>query len=99
MNRVANAGDVLHCVDTGLAGIEAREDDIVIVRRRRQQEGQQEVTAKRLRKQGTKLILAPDSTDPRWQPLELDTAEEPDGEDILIVAVVIGRYQPLRNRR
>lgn len=99
MNRIARPGDVLHCVDTAIAGIEAREDDIVIVQRRRQQEGQQEVTAKRLQKRGNTLLLVPDSTDPRWKPLELDTQNPPDGEDIIVVAVVIGRYEPFRNRK
>jgi len=99
MNRVAGPGDVFHCVDKAVAGIAFAEDDIVIVERRRFQQGQREVTAKRLRKRGNILILAPDSTDPKWRPIELDTDNPPEDEEIALIALVIGKYQPFRKRK
>lgn len=100
INRVAKTGEVLHCIDVGISGIVAVEEDIVIVLRRRHQDGLREVTAKRLRKRGNVMILAPDSTDPRWQqPIELDTDNPPEDEDVSVIAVVIGKYEPLRKRK
>lgn len=99
INRVAAVGDVLHCIDVGISGVVAHEDDLVIVERRRSQQGQREVTAKRLRKNGNIMVLAPDSTDPRWQPIELDTDNPPEDEEVAVIAIVIGRYQPFRKRK
>lgn len=98
MNRVASPGDLLHCLDFTIAGVEPDEEDIVIVERRRLQEGQREVTAKRIRREGDIVILSPDSTDPRWKPIELDTTQQPDGEEIRVVALVLAIYKPMRRR-
>lgn len=98
MNRVAAPGDLLHCLDFVVAGIEPDADDVVIVERRRLQEGQREVTAKRIKRDGDIVTLSPDSTDPRWKPIVLDTTEEPDGEEIRVVALVLAVYKPLRKK-
>lgn len=99
INRVAQPGDVLQCLDQGIAGIEITDDDLVIVERRRAQAGQKEVTAKRFRRRGKVIELAPDSTDKRWaEPIVLDPVKAHDGEEIAIIAVVIGIYKPLKKR-
>lgn len=95
INRVAQAGDVLHCIDLGLTGIEPVDGKLVIVERRRAQLGQKEVTAKRISRSGNVIFLTPDSTDGRWKPIELDTANPPEDEEIAVVAIVIGVYHPV----
>lgn len=99
MNRVAAEGTVLHCLDLALAGVEPVNDDIVIIERRRQQEGLREVTAKRIRREGDTVILAPDSTDPKWKPIKFKTTKPPEDVTVSVVALVIGLYMPMRGRR
>lgn len=99
MNKVVAPGDMLHCVDVRITGAVPFDDDIVIVERRRLQQGLREITAKRVRKRGNMAILAPDSTDPRWQPIELDADDHDEREEIEVIALVIGRYQSLRKRK
>lgn len=99
MNRVAAEGTVLHCLDLGIAGVEPINDDIVIVERRRADGQQKEVTAKRIRRDGDAIILAPDSTEPKWKPIRFNTTKPPEDVTVSVVALVIGLYQPLRGRR
>lgn len=97
INLVARDGEILHCVDLGITGIEPQDGDLVIVERRRAQGSQKEVTAKRVRRRGKVVELHPDSDDARWKrPIELDPKNAPDGEEIAIVAIVIAVYRPLR---
>lgn len=100
MNRVFPAGVVLHCVDVIKADLEPLEDDIVIVQRTRAQAGQREVTAKRINRRGKMIVLSPDSTEPQWRPIEFDPKGGHDGEEeVRVLALVIGRYTPMRRRR
>lgn len=99
MNRVAAEGTVLHCLDLGIAAVEPINDDIVIVERRRADGQQREVTAKRIRRDGDTIILAPDSTEPKWKPIRFKTTKPPEDVTVSVVALVIGFYQPLRGRR
>lgn len=99
INRVAQNGDVLQCLDVGISGISPQEDDLVVVERRRGQAGQKEVTAKRYRPRGSVVELAPDSTDTRWtESLVIDARIPAGDEEIAVIAVVIGVYKPLRRR-
>lgn len=99
VNRVARPGDVLQCVDIGISGVGAQDGDMVIVERRRAQAGQKEVTAKRFHRRGKVVELIPDSTDPRWKDsLILDPRKAPEGEEIAVIAVVIGVYNQLKRR-
>lgn len=97
INKVAQPGDVLQCLDCGISGIEPRENDLVIIERRRHQSGQKEVTAKRYRRSGHVIELAPDSTDRRWsEPIVLDPRRASGDEEVAIIAIVIGIYKMLR---
>jgi SOS-response transcriptional repressor LexA len=97
INLVAQPGDVLQCVDLGIAGVEAADGDLIIVERRRAQAGQHEVTAKRFRRRGKCIELAPESSDRRWsEPLVLDPRRAPDDEEIAIIAIVVGVYRQLK---
>jgi transcriptional regulator with XRE-family HTH domain len=97
INRVAAPGEILHCVDVAIAGLSPSEDDLVIIERRRAQAGQKEVTAKRFhRGRNGKIELRPDSTDKRWsEPVVFDPRQAPDGEEVAVIALVIGIYKPL----
>jgi len=99
INRIARPGNVLHCVDLGIAAVEPQQDDLVILERRRAQAGLKEVTAKLISRRGRVTVLSPDSTDDRWKPIELDPKKARDGEEVAIVALVIGVYTPIRRKK
>lgn len=96
MNRVVEAGQVLHCVDVVKAQVEPEEGDIVIVERKRAQASQREVTAKRIGRRGRVIVLSPDSTEDRWKPIEFNPAHKDDDETVEVIALVIGVYRPFR---
>ena len=99
MNKIAQPGDVLQCVDLGISGLEPQQEDLVIVERRRAQAGQKEVTAKRYRIKGRVIELAPESDDKRWtSSLLLDPKKASDDEEIAIIAIVVGVYKPLKRK-
>lgn len=98
INRRANEGDILRCIDVGLAGIEPLDGDLVIVQRERA-DGLQEVTAKIASREGHIVYLRPDSTDERHKPIVLDGDAPVDGVTVRIVAVVDLVLKPMRRRR
>lgn len=99
INRQAQPGDILQCLDVGISGATPQENELVIVERRRAQAGQKEVTAKVYRRKGPIIELVPDSTDERWsEPLVLDPRHAKDDEEIAIIAIVIGTYRPRKRR-
>lgn len=98
INKVAESGDVLHCLDLGIVPVEPQTDDYVIAERRRYQAGQKEVTAKRISRRGRVVVLSPHSTDERWKPIEFDPAKQKDEEEVAIVAIVLAFYRPVRKR-
>lgn len=92
MNKVFTPGTFIVCVSWSDLGRQPREGDIVVVERRR--DGMVETTVKRIAIQNRKLVLMPDSTDPRFQnPIELEGSLERD--EIAITALVVGRYEQL----
>lgn len=79
INRIADDGDILICIDIAKTGISPRDGDLVIVERLRGQEGLREVTAKRFRIADSGYQLWPESTDERWQsPLVIGDLEGDD---------------------
>jgi SOS-response transcriptional repressor LexA len=99
INKKAEDGEILHCVDRAIAGIEPNENDLVIVERRRAQGGVKEVTAKLYRRRGKVIELSPSSTDRRWtEPIVFDPTKAAGDEEVVITAVVIAIYKPLRRR-
>jgi hypothetical protein len=99
INRVAAPGNVLHCLDLGMTAVEPQQDDLVIAERRRLQAGLKEVTAKRIGRRGRVTLLSPDSFDGKWKPIELDPRKARDGEEVAVVALVIGVYTPIYRRK
>lgn len=92
MNRVVQDGMYIVCVTWAELGRQPRDRDLVVVERRR--DGLVETTVKRIQIQNRKILLMPDSDDPRWQsPIELDGGLESD--EIAITALVVGKYEQL----
>lgn len=88
LNRVANHGDKLICLDLVKAHVSAQPEDLVIVERRRFAGQMVERTAKRLKKSAKGMELWPESFEPEHQePIAL---YEPDEDvDVRIVAKVL----------
>jgi SOS-response transcriptional repressor LexA len=92
MNRVVQDGSYIVCVSWAELGRQPRDGDLVVVERRR--DGLIETTIKRIQIANRKILLMPDSDDPRWQsPIELEGGLEND--EIAIAALVVGKYQQL----
>lgn len=92
MNKVFNPGAFVVCVPWAELGRQPREGEIVVVERRR--DGMVETTVKRIAMQNRKLVLMPESTDPRFQSaIELEGSI--DRDEIAITALVIGKYEQL----
>jgi len=101
INRVANDGTFLICVDIAKSGLSLRNGDLVIAEQIRKQAGLREVTAKRYGMSGRNVTLSPDSTerryndknDPHYQgPITLGTSRKSDTE-VVARALVIGVYR------
>lgn len=96
INRIAQPGDVLQCLDIGMAGISPNDDDVVIVQQSRLDDSERQVTAKRYRRRNGVVELHPDSTDERWQTPIMMPEGMSGGDGIFVIAVVTGVYKPLR---
>ncbi|MEK7752764.1 MAG: XRE family transcriptional regulator [Acidobacteriota bacterium] len=100
MNKILAPGVVLHCVDIVKAEIDPLDDDIVIVQRMRHQGNQREITAKQINRRGKMIVLSPSSTESKWKPISFNPDDGHDGdEEVRVVALVIGRYTPMRRRK
>jgi SOS-response transcriptional repressor LexA len=96
INRIAQPGDFLVCIDIEALGYEM--GDLVIVERRNQ-ESAREMTAKRVRREGGQEHLFPDSDDPQWQnAIPLTDKKTKDGTTVAVIAVVSGVWRPIRGR-
>jgi SOS-response transcriptional repressor LexA len=99
INKVAQPGDVLICLDLAMTSIDPKPGDLVIVERKRHQGSEREVTAKRLRREGKFILLLPDSTDPQWQEAtKLNEKKANPDIDVSVIAVVSGVWRPIRDR-
>lgn len=88
LNKRAEEGDILQCVDLIKSGLDVEDNRLVIVERTKHEGSMIERTAKRVRKTSSGFELWPESTDPAHQePIVLNGAES--HEEIRIKAVVI----------
>lgn len=88
LNKKAQPGDHLICLDIIKANYDVREGDLVIVQRSRFDGQMIERTAKRIRRTSAGFELWPESTDPLYQePIKLDGTD--DGTEYSIVAKVL----------
>jgi len=89
INRTAQDGHIAVALDFSAAPRDIRHDDWVIAERKRGD--LREVTVKRVKFSDGELLLCPDSTDDRFQPLTLGK----DGEDsVRVVAFVLDFLKP-----
>lgn len=96
INKIAEEGDILVCLDIG-SGIQIVDRDLVVVERRKAQEGLREVTAKRIRILAHRVELWPESDDPRWQePIVAETMPDNEDDHFRIIARVEWVFRPLR---
>ncbi|UMY19095.1 LexA family transcriptional regulator [Methylobacterium organophilum] len=109
LNRFAEDGDVLACVDAVAARYRRpRDNDLVIVEMRRDAGFLRQLTAKRYMRQGNHVELWPDSHDERWKkPIIIPLTEnglgaEIDDEDgrieIRVKAMVTWLHRSMRRR-
>lgn len=84
-------GDYVHCVDANDIGYHPRHGDVVEVERLRHGGAERELTLKQIEMTATGFVLAPRSTNPRWQePLRLgDGLNEGDDYEVRIRALVV----------
>lgn len=88
LNRIAEPGDYLICLDAVKSGYDVKDHDLVVVERRRFNGQIIERTAKRIRRVIDGYELWPESTDPAYQePIKIDGVEN--GDQIEIVAKVL----------
>lgn len=88
LNRIAEPGSILICLDSVKSRVEIQDNDLVIVERRRFAGQMIERTGKRVRKVIDGFELWPDSLDPAYQePILLKN--QPDGDEIHIIAKVL----------
>jgi transcriptional regulator with XRE-family HTH domain len=93
INRVAQDGSILHCIDVLEAGIDVRDGDLVVVEQNRN--GLVETTVKRLRKAAGGFELWPESDDPLHQERLIPDGPK-DGVQCSIKALVISTTIPIR---
>lgn len=88
LNKVANDGDRLVCLDLIKSQVNIDEGDLVIIERRKFDGMMRQITAKRVKRTSAGFELWPESTDPAHQePIVLK--DVPDGEDIRVWAKVL----------
>lgn len=93
INKFAQPGEMLRCVDLIETGLEIYHNDLVIVERIRSSE-LRETTAKRVRRSNGRFELWPESTDPRWQdPVIVSPGGQDQHDEIRIIAKVLYAYR------
>lgn len=94
INRVADNGEYLHCVELHKGGIVPEHGDLVIVRR--MQHGRAEYTAKQMIWGNGRWLLRPLSTNPQWQAdIELDGDDD---TEIAVTDLVVAKWSPIPRR-
>ena len=89
VNKIAPDGSYVICADIGITGAAIENDDLVIVERL-QASSMREVTVKRVRLKKDGLVPLPESTNPRWKPVEINSHNtSPDDVDVRVIAHVV----------
>lgn len=92
MDKVFPGGQFIVCVPWADTGRALKHGDLIVAER--QKNGLVEATVKRVKVINGKILLMPESTNPRFQkPLPLDDGDP--HEDVKVTGLVIGRYEPL----
>lgn len=89
INRVANHGDRLVCLDLVKSRVDIQDGDLVIIERRRFGGQMVQRTAKRVRQTTRGYELWPDSTDPAHQETISYETDRPDEDSVIVTAKVL----------
>ena len=90
VDKIAPDGSYVICADIGITGAGIEDDDLVIVERLQAQGSMREVTVKRVRLKNDGLVLLPESTDPRWKPVEINSENtSADDVEVRVIAHVV----------
>jgi SOS-response transcriptional repressor LexA len=88
LNKIANPGDILICLDAIKSRYDMQDGDLVVVERSRYSGQMVERTAKRIRRSAAGFELWPGSTDPAFQtPIVIDGKEN--GDEVSVIAKVL----------
>jgi transcriptional regulator with XRE-family HTH domain len=89
LNKIAQDGDLILCLDYGQAGIDLVSGDLVVVERFRDGGHTLERTAKRVVRHNGDIELRPESTDPRFQePVIFDEHSE-EATEVRVIAKIL----------
>ena len=89
LNRIAQNGDFVLCLDYLGAGIEIRSGDLVVVERSRDGGHTIERTAKRIFRRNDQIELRPESNDPRFQEPVVFSEHDEESTEVRIIAKVL----------
>lgn len=93
INRFAQPGEALRCINIVRSGVFVNDGDLVIVERTRAGI-LRETSAKRLRRKGRTVELWPDSDDPLWQePIIVNSDGLSGSDEVAIIAKVLWKYR------
>ncbi len=93
INKFAQEGDYIRCVDVAKAGIEIQDGDLVVIERIRERT-LRETSARRVRRNGDRYEFWPESDDPRWQtPILVKDGASDLGDDVRTIAKVLWKYR------
>lgn len=92
INKIAQPGDNLRCVDLQASGQEAGDGDLVVLKRRASN-GLIELSVRRMQRLGETTEFWPESTDPMWRsPIVITHGQSGEGLDTRVLAKVIWKY-------
>lgn len=98
INRFAQPGDHIRCVDVEAAGIDVEDGDLVIVERTRGN-SLKETSARRVRRSGEHYEFWPDSSDPLWQtPVIVKDGHSQENENVRVIGLVIWKFRDACDR-
>lgn len=94
INRVADSGEYLHCIELHAGGFQPEHGDLVIVQRN--DHGRSEYTAKQMIWKEGRWVLRPLSDNPDWSDdIELEGTED---TEIKVTDLVIAKWSPIPRR-
>lgn len=92
INKIAQPGDNLRCVDLQASGLDAGDGDLVVLKRRASN-GLIELSVRRMQRLGETTEFWPESTDPMWRsPIVMTHGQSGEGLDTRVLAKVIWKY-------
>lgn len=93
LNRFAQEGDYIRCIDARDADAEIQDGDLVVIERMREKT-LREISGRRLQRNGDRHEFWPESDDPRWQaPLVAKNGVSESGEEIRVIGKILWKYR------